>query len=57
MPIDPVCGVQVNEDEAVATTYEGQTYYFCCDDCRQEFREAPEEYVSEGVEVLTEEEE
>lgn len=57
MPIDPVCGVQVDADEAVVTTYESQPYYFCSDDCRQEFLEAPEDYINEGAELLTEEEE
>ena len=56
MPIDPVCGVQVDEEDAVTFTYKGRTYYFCCDDCRDEFREAPEEYVGEGTETMEEEE-
>lgn len=57
MPIDPVCGMQIDTDEALTMNYEGQIYYFCSDECRQEFREAPEEYVGEGAELLTEEEE
>ena len=57
MPIDPVCGVQVDEDEAVTATYEGENYYFCCSDCRDEFREAPEEYLGQVGGMLTEEEE
>ena len=57
MPIDPVCGVQVDEDEAVTATYEGENYYFCCSDCRDEFREAPEEYLGQVGRMLTEEEE
>jgi YHS domain-containing protein len=47
MLIDPVCGMQVDEDEAVTATYEGENYYFCCDECRDEFREAPEEYLGQ----------
>jgi YHS domain-containing protein len=49
MPIDPVCGVQLDEDEAVTAKYHGQTYYFCCDDCKEEFAEAPEEWVGDEV--------
>lgn len=56
MPIDPVCGVQVDEEDAVTATYQGQTYYFCCEDCRDEFREAPDEYIGEAAESLPEEE-
>lgn len=57
MPIDPVCGVQLDEEEAVTTNYEEQTYYFCCDDCRQEFMDAPEEYVGEDIEMYSQGEE
>jgi YHS domain-containing protein len=46
MARDPVCEMDV-EDEASAPTseYEGQTYYFCCDACKEEFDRSPEEYV------------
>jgi YHS domain-containing protein len=47
MPIDPVCAVHVDEDEAVTANYKGKTYYFCCDECKEEFLEAPEEYIGE----------
>lgn len=47
MPIDPICGVHVDEDEAVTANYKGKTYYFCCDECKEEFLEAPEEFISE----------
>ena len=43
---DPVCGMTIAEADAVATVdHEGSTYYFCSQDCADEFREAPEEYV------------
>jgi hypothetical protein len=30
MPKDPVCGMDIKEDEAAARyEYKGQTYYFC----------------------------
>lgn len=57
MPFDPVCGMQVNEDESLSATYEGQTYYFCSEDCRDEFMEAPDEYAGEGAGMLIEDEE
>ncbi len=46
MPKDPVCGMEVNEEEAPARAqFEGQTYYFCCEACRKRFKDNPEEYV------------
>jgi YHS domain-containing protein len=49
MTKDPVCGMQVDEQMAVATTvYQGKTYYFCSNACRQTFERTPEKYASEG---------
>lgn len=53
MAIDPVCGMEV--DEASVTdraSHEGQTYYFCSADCKEEFETAPEEYLG-GDELAT----
>ncbi|MDP8959186.1 MAG: YHS domain-containing protein [Actinomycetota bacterium] len=42
---DPVCGMTVEESEAVATVeHEGRTYYFCSEDCREEFEANPDLY-------------
>jgi YHS domain-containing protein len=42
---DPVCGMRIEEEDAVARVeYEGDLYYFCSEDCREEFEEAPEDY-------------
>ena len=46
--IDPVCGMSVEPDDAAAESeYQGQTYYFCCKDCKRMFDEDPTNYVSE----------
>jgi len=46
MAIDPVCGMEVDENSAKdRSSFEGKTFYFCSTDCREEFDEAPEEYV------------
>lgn len=44
--IDPVCGMSVNPKitELIATI-EGQTYYFCAEDCRQAFVKTPKKYL------------
>lgn len=46
---DPVCGMVIEESDAVGTSeYEGQRYYFCSDDCKKSFDEAPEDYAERG---------
>jgi membrane fusion protein, copper/silver efflux system len=46
---DPVCGMAVDISKAKPAgriaTYQGQSYYFCSDDCRQKFEARPEKYV------------
>lgn len=42
---DPVCGMTIEESDAVGTSeYEGTTYYFCSMDCKEEFDSAPSDY-------------
>lgn len=46
MAKDPVCGMEVKEEEAAATSvYKGTTYYFCAPGCKTAFDENPEEYL------------
>lgn len=46
MAKDPVCGMQVDEKNAAATSqYQGQTYYFCAKVCKGEFDKEPIKYV------------
>lgn len=43
---DPVCGMNVEEEDAAATSdFQGRTYYFCSSTCKQEFDEHPSSYV------------
>jgi YHS domain-containing protein len=45
MVIDPVCGMEIEESHAPATTeFEGQPYYFCSESCRDEFEANPSLY-------------
>lgn len=47
MAKDPVCGMEVDEQKAQATsTYKGQTYYFCAKGCKITFDKEPEKYLS-----------
>lgn len=49
MAIDPVCGMDVEEDKAAATSvYRGKTYYFCAPGCKKKFDDNPDFYVKKG---------
>ncbi len=50
MAVDPVCGMEVNEREAPEKSeYQGQTVYFCSQDCKQEFDQNPNAYVRQSA--------
>lgn len=46
---DPVCGMDVDENKAKAAglmaEHGGKGYYFCTDDCKQDFAKNPGRYV------------
>ena len=44
--MDPVCGMEVDEQKP-GTTYEHRkkTYYFCSPECRDEFEKSPEDFI------------
>ena len=47
MERDPVCGMELDQDDAeAAATYQGKTYYFCSESCKQEFQKNPQQYAS-----------
>lgn len=47
MATDPVCGMQVDETTAPAkATYQGKTFYFCSETCKQAFEAKPEKYAA-----------
>ncbi len=48
MAIDPVCGMQVDEQKARGTAeHAGQRYYFCCTGCRDRFIADPASFLGE----------
>ncbi len=45
MAKDPVCGMNVDEAKAAATSvYGGKTYYFCSAACKATFEKTPAKY-------------
>lgn len=54
MAIDPVCGIHIDEKAAEATEqytsqYGSETFYFCSQDCQDQFEEAPEQYARKSA--------
>ena len=41
MTRDPICGMTVNPDSALHAERDGETQYFCSEDCREQFMAAP----------------
>lgn len=49
MAKDPVCGMEVDPDKAAATyDYQGKTYYFCAEGCKEKFVSNPQIYLDKG---------
>ncbi|MCS6767427.1 MAG: YHS domain-containing protein [Candidatus Nitrosocaldus sp.] len=42
--LDPVCGIELDDDLAVTAEYEGKVYHFCCDGCKKIFLKNPKKY-------------
>lgn len=43
VPRDPVCGMKATT--GISFDYQGKTYNFCSDHCRQQFEEDPAAYI------------
>jgi len=52
---DIVCGIDVEEHTAYAqglySRFEGETYFFCCDECMQLFEQNPHQFVGPTIDV------
>ncbi|MFQ5737165.1 MAG: YHS domain-containing protein [Thermodesulfobacteriota bacterium] len=49
MALDPVCGMDIKEEDATGKVeYEGRTYYFCSEGCKEKFAKEPAKYTGEG---------
>jgi YHS domain-containing protein len=43
---DPVCGMMIDEKTAAGRSeFQGQTYYFCAQVCKQRFDQNPHAYI------------
>lgn len=42
---DPVCGMSVDPETAIAVEYDGRIYYFCESACADTFRDDPDRWI------------
>ena len=55
MVIDIACGMEVDPDDPAATVeYEGKSYHFCSEGCKDHFEAEPERFVEAGFPFLQE---
>ena len=53
MTKDPVCGMQVDEKNAPASSvYRGAFYGFCCEECKDKFELNPDRYAASPGDIL-----
>jgi Cu+-exporting ATPase len=47
---DPVCGMEIDSETAAGSSeYEGTTYYFCAESCKNDFDAAPWKFMGVGA--------
>ena len=44
VPVDPVCGIEMDQELAVPHEHRGKTYFFCCEGCKRIFVKKPGKY-------------
>ncbi len=53
--LDPVCGMEVDEVRAetlgLTSVFKGKTYYFCSEECKEEFDNNPAQFIEESTEI------
>ena len=52
--VDPVCGMEIKKSEAKAKyEYNGKTYHFCMEGCKEKFVKEPQKYISADENKVT----
>lgn len=47
---DPVCKMKVDKNKAkYSSEYKGEKYYFCSENCKNQFNAKPEDFVKENA--------
>lgn len=47
---DPVCGMDIDSEDAYdEVEFGGETYYFCCSECLTQFELDPQKFVGDSM--------
>ena len=44
VPVDPVCGIELDKELATTIDYNQKTFFFCCEGCKRLFEKKPKKY-------------
>lgn len=44
VPVDPVCGIELDKELALVHQYDGKEYFFCCNGCWKIFIKKPRKW-------------
>jgi len=44
MPVDPICGIEMDESLVLMHEHDGEKYYFSCNGCKKSFIKKPKKY-------------
>jgi YHS domain-containing protein len=44
VPIDPVCGIELDKELATTFEHNKRTFFFCCEGCKKLFEKKPKKY-------------
>jgi YHS domain-containing protein len=44
VPVDPVCGIELDEELATTFEYNNKKLFFCCEGCKRIFQKKPKKY-------------
>lgn len=44
MPLDLVCGIEMDQNLAIEYDFENKKYFFCCEGCKRIFIKKPRKY-------------
>jgi YHS domain-containing protein len=44
VPVDPVCGIELDKELATTLEHKEMTFFFCCEGCKKLFEKKPKKY-------------
>lgn len=48
LAVDPVCQMRVLRSERLKIDFTGETYYFCSENCQENFKQNPKAFIKDS---------